>query len=277
MGRLRAVLRLGECADARQARRTVLAEYCAPLRRLCPGARLRHRSHLFAARARRGTTRRHRSIGSDARARSKPGASRAPRLARSSHSRRHPLSAVHFRLDQWRDAVSPSPAVCYCRRRRIRDGARAVRTSAVTGARTRSDGHARRGAQSAATGRHIRYRARCRSSVVERVPTASQLERMAESTRWVARDAGGDGASGSGTPADDLPSGVHRAPWWRSACAPVRLDLSNSCRYLRWLAASRKPGSKSPPRSVTIAGPLGTLEPRCGSYWPTRRRKGERL
>ena len=159
MGRLRPVLRLGERADARQARRAILAECCAPLWRPGPRARLWNRTNLFAVGASRGAARWYRSFESNARSRTHSCPSRATRVTRAPDSRRHQILAI---------------------RTPLRDGAGAVRTAPVTVARTRSDSHARRGAQSSAAGRHVRYRARCRSSFVERVQAASQLEGVAE-------------------------------------------------------------------------------------------------
>ena len=78
LGRLRAVLRLGERAHAGPARRAVLAEPRAAGRRPGPRAGLRHRPHLASARPRRRAARRHRSIGADAGAARSAHASRAP-------------------------------------------------------------------------------------------------------------------------------------------------------------------------------------------------------
>ena len=66
LGRLRAVLRLGERADARPARHAVLAPRRARAARAGPRTRMRHRTHLAAARQGRRHAGRHRSVGADA-------------------------------------------------------------------------------------------------------------------------------------------------------------------------------------------------------------------
>ena len=98
MGRVRAVLRLGERADARPPRRAVLAARRRRRRRAGARARLRHRSRLAAARASGRRSRRHRSLGADARARARS-ESPSRRTAKSRESapsrpRRHSRAAV---------------------------------------------------------------------------------------------------------------------------------------------------------------------------------------
>ena len=69
VGRVRAVLRLGKRADAGPPRRAVLAPRRGRRGRAGARAGLRHRPRVAAARARRRGSRRHRSVGADARPR----------------------------------------------------------------------------------------------------------------------------------------------------------------------------------------------------------------
>ena len=124
LGRVRAVLRLGKRADARTARRAVLAARGRRGGGTGARARLRHRTRLAAARARRREPRRRRSIGADA------GACRA-----RGPNRRTPDSNLGTPRRTFR-SCAPTSARCRSARALL-DGARAVRHSAVAAPRAR--------------------------------------------------------------------------------------------------------------------------------------------
>ena len=153
LGRVRAVLRLGERADAGAARRAVLAPGRAGARRAGARARMRHRAHLAAARARRRRSRRHRSIGADAR--------RALRAARRQPPAASPIGALRLVRGDIRVAAVR-------RRASFEHGHRAVRHPAVAArdaiSRRRSSRCAR-----ARAGRHLRARSRARRAELARV------------------------------------------------------------------------------------------------------------
>ena len=135
LGRVRAVLRLGERAHAGPARRAVLAEPRAASRRPGARARLRHRPHLAAARPRRRAARRHRSLRADAGARPSARDAGAPRT----HASQLVRGDIRF--------ICRLPT----RQPALLDGDGAVRHPAVAAARARSDGDARASASGAAS------------------------------------------------------------------------------------------------------------------------------
>ena len=207
LGRLRAVLRLGERADAGPARRAVLAQFAlnagGPVLELGCGT-----GRISIPLARAGVP----LVGVD---RSAPMLARArQRVKRARLQRRVRLVRGDIRFLPFTDARRrPRRLVEAARRRarRVLHGAGAVRHPAVAAARARPDGDAGGGASRAAAGRHVRARARGRPAVVGGVPEAGQPEGLAgaaaaRTSRWsrpCARTRRG---------ADDLRSGVHRAP-----------------------------------------------------------------
>ena len=190
LGRLRAVLRLGERADAGPPRRAVLAAiWRCNAGGTGAGAGLRHRPDLASARARRRPARRHRSIRGDARFRAAPDASRAASAQSPAGAGRHPAPAVSACRAEIGGEAWPARA--------LRDGDGAVRHSAVAAARARSRGDADGGAPRPRAGRHVRTRARRRPAVVGGVPQAGQPEGLARSSRRRARHAGRNSPPGS--------------------------------------------------------------------------------
>ena len=143
LGRVRPVLRLGKCADARAPRRPVLATRRARRRRSGPRARLRHRPRLAAACQRRRRSRRHRPLDRMlARAGAEASAARIANRtadlrpdARSEVAVRIPNPEFRIPNPEIRARRHPASAV---RRERVPDGPRAVRHPAVAAARSRS-------------------------------------------------------------------------------------------------------------------------------------------
>ena len=177
LGRLRAVLRLGERAHAGPARRAVLARMtwrCSaggPVLELgCGTGRI-----TDAAWPRAGVPRRrHRSVGGDAGARARSASARQRRgVEPRPGARRHPPPAVS--------------------RRGVSDGDGAVRHPAVAAARARSDGDAGRRCTRARARRHVRPGAGRRPAVVGGVPRSGSACKgwrgaaAARTSRWSRR------------------------------------------------------------------------------------------
>ena len=145
LGRLRAVLRLGERPHARPARRAVLAADDRRRARPGAGAGLRHGPGDDAARARRRRT------------------------SSASIARREMLARARRRVRRQRRGVAPGPGARRrpppaVPRRGVPDGDGALRHPAVAAVGTRPEGDARRRGPRGRARRHLRPRAGRRSA-----------------------------------------------------------------------------------------------------------------
>ena len=191
LGRLRAVLRLGERADRRAPRRRVLAAArAAPATGRCSS------SGAAPAASRCRSSRPARAlVGIDL---------SAPMLARA--RRRLIRARLTDRALLVRGDIRHLP---FRSRTRLRPGDGAVRHPAVADARARSRGHAARRWRACSGPAGSSARSRARPAAVERVPPPHQPE--GPQGREDDRHARRIGASGSPAQAHDLRSGVRRA------------------------------------------------------------------
>jgi hypothetical protein len=218
MGRICAVLRLGERPNARSPRYPVLVSVRAGCGRRRPRARVRDRTNHAPSLSRRCSHRWNRPIGGDACSRTSPLRSRRAARTDTADTRRHTL-----------------PAVC---RFDIYGGAGAVRRAAVAAERAGSRGDARSSPSRAEAGRHVRPGTGCRSARVGGVPEAHEPSRMA-SPRRCPRDACRDSSARSRTASHDLSSGVHRTARTRSADLALCADVPDLIRAADGAAAGK--------------------------------------
>ncbi len=201
MGRLCAVLRLGERPDRTAPRRRILAAPGDPHRGAGPRVGLRDGPGVVAAGPRGRDDCRGGSVGRDARPGAPPTAPFAIRFARAAREGRHPGAAL-----QGSRAVSSRPG--------------AVRHSAIPPPRPRPEGDAAVGGFGAGAGRHVRHRSRARAAGLGGVPASCPPQRTAGSPR-AATHAHRVGPAGPRSPHHDVRSGVRRARRRRSIAAPV--------------------------------------------------------
>src|SRR5205814_4371328 len=201
LGRLRAVLRLGERADAWASRRAVLAPHRPGDQRIGPRAWMRNGPDFSAARTGGRESGWYRSLDADAQLRAPPAGQTHAEIG----PRRHPPAALRAAFFQR----------CH----------RAVRGSPVAARRSRSRRGARLGGPGAPARWHIRTRSRARCAELARIFEP----RAAARARWTRRPSHAHrvGSSGSRPPADNLHPALSGTAPGPVHGAPFRADLSD--------------------------------------------------
>ena len=192
LGRIRAVLRLGERANDRSGRPPVLDRPGPASRR--PGARagMRYGAGARTRCACRCHRRRHRSIRADAGASAREDSARRADRPRPPGSRRHPRASLR------------TPPTIPARHGTLRD-------PPVAGQGVGSSSHARVGGGGSSPWRVVRHRPGSRSSGLERVRAPTSPSRSAGSCGRVG-NAGRDRPAGPSQTTHGIRAGVRRAP-----------------------------------------------------------------